>query len=97
MKKTTKKAAAKRTVPKKAVRKPVLRTRAAALSPKQAGVPNIDYSLCKGCGGCTEAFPQLFEMRGERAWVVNPETFDPVRDAGVMTICPYYAVSIVKV
>jgi ferredoxin len=110
MKKTTKKAAAektakketarKKTVPKKAAEKPVLRTRAAASSaslPKQACVPNIDYSLCQGCGGCAEAFPQLFEMRGERAWVINPETFDPVRDAGVMTICPYYAVSIVKV
>ncbi len=66
-------------------------------SVKQAGVPNIDYSLCQGCGGCAEACPQIFEMRGERAWVVNPRAFDPVRDAGIMTVCPYYAISIEKV
>lgn len=58
-------------------------------------VPNIDYSLCTGCGGCSEAFPQLFELREERAWVINPERYSPgLRDA-VMTVCPYYAISIV--
>lgn len=57
-------------------------------------VPNIDYSLCEGCGGCAEAFPQLFEMREEKAWVINPREFDPERDKGVMTVCPYYAISI---
>ena len=34
-------------------------------------VPNIDYSLCTGCGGCAEAFPQFFELRDEKAWVIN--------------------------
>ncbi len=72
------------------------RTAPAAMSPV-TGVPNIDYSLCQGCGGCAEAFPHLFEMRGERAWLTDPEGFDPVRDAGIMTICPYYAISIEKV
>jgi len=57
-------------------------------------VPNIDYSRCEGCGGCAEAFPQLFEMREEKAWIINAETFDPRRDQGVTTICPYYAISI---
>jgi ferredoxin len=57
-------------------------------------VPNIDYSRCEGCGGCAEAFPQLFEMRGEKAWVINADRFDAVRDSDIMTICPYYAISI---
>jgi ferredoxin len=57
-------------------------------------VPNIDYSLCEGCGGCAEAFPRLFEMREEKAWVINPRQFDAVRDKDIMTICPYYAISI---
>jgi len=34
-------------------------------------VPNIDYSLCEGCGGCAEAYPQFFEMRDEKAWIIN--------------------------
>jgi ferredoxin len=66
-----------------------------ALQP--VSVPNIDYSLCQGCGGCSEAFPHLFEMRGELAWVINPEQFDAERDAGILTICPYYAISIEKI
>jgi ferredoxin len=57
-------------------------------------VPNIDYSRCEGCGGCAEAFPQFFEMREEKAWVINAEKFDADRDGGIMTICPYYAISI---
>lgn len=87
----------KKTAAKSTSGKTVGKDAASAPSAQRAGVPNIDYGLCQGCGGCAEAFPRLFEMRGERAWVVNPGTFDPVRDAGVMTICPYYAISIVKV
>ncbi len=83
---------------KKAGMKKAVKPAGSAGAPKApAGVPNIDYSLCQGCGGCAEAFPHLFEMRAERAWVINPGGFDPVRDAGVMTICPYYAISIEKV
>jgi ferredoxin len=93
MKKNGKKAAKKKAAEKKGFAIP----ESAALLPTPSGVPNIDYSLCQGCGGCAEAFPTLFEMRGERAWVINPETFDPVRDEGVMTICPYYAILIEKV
>ena len=92
-KKTAKKAPVKRTVPQKSA-KPAGN---AGASKTAAGVPNIDYSLCQGCGGCAEAFPHLFEMRAERAWVIDPEGFDPVRDAGIMTICPYYAIAIEKV
>mgnify|MGYP002396244179 CR=1 FL=1 len=57
-------------------------------------VPNIDYSLCEGCGGCAEAFPRLFEMREEKAWVINTQEFDAERDRGIMTVCPYYAISL---
>ncbi|MEK6743207.1 MAG: ferredoxin [Nitrospirota bacterium] len=57
-------------------------------------VPNIDYSLCEGCGGCAEAYPRFFEMRDEKAWVINAAEFDAEKDKGVLTICPYYAISI---
>lgn len=55
---------------------------------------NIDYSKCEGCGGCADAFPQFFEMRDERAWVINPEKFVLDENKGVLTICPYYAISV---
>ncbi len=57
-------------------------------------VPNIDYGLCRGCGGCAETYPLLFEMRDDKAWVINPEKFDPDRHDGVLTICPYYAITL---
>jgi ferredoxin len=60
-------------------------------------VPNIDYSLCEGCGGCAEAFPQFFEIRDEKAWVINADKFDPDESQGVLTVCPYYAISIEEV
>lgn len=57
-------------------------------------VPNIDYSLCEGCGGCAEAYPRFFEMRDEKAWVINAEKFIEALDEGILLICPYYAISI---
>lgn len=57
-------------------------------------VPNIDYSLCEGCGGCAEAYPKLFEMRDEKAWVINAGVFNAEKDKDILTICPYYAISI---
>ncbi len=56
----------------------------------------IDYGLCEGCGGCAEAFPLFFEMRDDRAWVTNADKFVPEENPGVLTICPYNAISVEK-
>ncbi len=56
-------------------------------------VLNIDYRLCRGCGGCAEAYPRFFEMRDEKAWVINTDKFNAEELEGVLTICPYYAIS----
>jgi len=55
---------------------------------------NIDYGTCEGCGACAEAFPRFFEMRDEKAWVINPDAFELEENEGVLTICPYYAISV---
>lgn len=55
---------------------------------------NIDYGRCEGCGGCAEAFPRFFEMRDEKAWVINDAEFVFEENKGVLTICPYYAISV---
>jgi ferredoxin len=55
---------------------------------------NIDYGRCEGCGGCAEAFPLFFEMRDEKAWVINDDKFVFEDNKGVLTICPYYAISV---
>jgi ferredoxin len=56
-------------------------------------VPNINYSLCTGCGGCAEAFPLFFEIRDEKAWVINADKFVYEEHEGILTVCPYYAIS----
>jgi len=71
---------------------PVARQKAAEA--RAMMVPNIDYGLCQGCGGCAEAYPQFFEMRDDRAWVINGDTFTAEHCEGVLLICPYYAISI---
>ena len=57
-------------------------------------VPFIDYGLCTGCEACAEVFPDLFEMRDERAWVRNVERFDPEKHPGVVQVCPFGAISL---
>jgi len=57
-------------------------------------VTNIDYSLCQGCGGCAEAYPLLFNMRDDKAWVINAGMFKADEERGIRTVCPYYAISI---
>ncbi len=54
----------------------------------------IDYGLCEGCGGCAEAFPEFFEMRDDKAWVINEDEFAVEENSGVLKICPYYAISV---
>ena len=55
---------------------------------------NIDYALCQGCGGCAEVYPQYFELRDDKAWVINADTFSPKDRDGILHVCPYYAISV---
>lgn len=57
-------------------------------------VPNIDYGLCVGCGGCAEAYPQFFEIRDERAWIINIDRFVVEEQRGVVSVCPFYAITL---
>ena len=55
---------------------------------------NIDYALCQGCGCCAEVYPQYFEFRDDKAWVINPDKFAVQDQDGVLHVCPYYAISV---
>ena len=55
---------------------------------------NIDYALCQGCGGCSEAYPLFFELRDDKAWIINPEKFTAKDKDGVLHVCPYYAITV---
>lgn len=60
-------------------------------------VPNIDYSLCTGCGGCAEIYPVFFQMRDDKAWAINTDRFNAEEHQGILTVCPYHAISLEEV
>ena len=55
---------------------------------------NIDYSLCQGCGGCAEAYPMFFEMRDDKAWVINANACDTCDCQQAIDSCPVTAISL---
>ena len=57
-------------------------------------IPYIDYGLCEGCGACAEVFPDLFEMRGEKAWVINAGSFDQEKHPDIVQVCPFGAITL---
>jgi ferredoxin len=57
-------------------------------------VPNIDYSLCQGCGGCSDTYPRFFELRDDKAWVINASEFIAAEYDDVLKVCPYYAITL---
>ena len=57
-------------------------------------IPYIDYSLCEGCCACAELYPLFFEMRDEKAWLINHEKFIFEEHRGVVYVCPFRAISI---
>jgi len=56
-------------------------------------IPYIDYGLCEGCEACAEVFPDLFEMRDEKAWVINADSFDQEKHPDVVQACPFGTIS----
>jgi ferredoxin len=55
---------------------------------------SIDYGLCAGCGACAEMYPLFFEIRDEKAWIVNYEKFSVEEYRRNPVICPYRAIII---
>jgi len=58
-------------------------------------VPIVDYGLCEGCGACAELYPQLFEIRDEKAWTIQGAEFRLEDYPNVPVVCPYRAISVV--
>lgn len=54
----------------------------------------IDYGLCTGCGACAEVYPMIFEIRDEKAWIIDYTKFQSNEHKDLPTVCPYRAISI---
>ncbi len=56
--------------------------------------PRIDMDTCIGCGLCTELCPKVFELRDDKAWVVNPAGCDTCDCKQAVDSCPVTAISL---
>ncbi|MBU0479898.1 MAG: ferredoxin [Proteobacteria bacterium] len=55
--------------------------------------PEVDYGLCIGCGFCAEQCPEVFELRDEKAWVIDGGSCDSCDCEEVISTCPVHAIS----
>ena len=54
--------------------------------------PVVDYGLCTGCGACVDFCPDVFELRDEKAWVIDPSKCDSCNCEEFATLCPVDAI-----
>ena len=54
----------------------------------------IDYGLCEGCGACVEIFPDLFKVRDDKAWVIDPGAFRPGDEGRLVACCFFGAITV---
>ena len=54
--------------------------------------PSIDYGLCIGCGVCEELCPEVFEVRDEKAWVIDPDKCGSCDCEEAVSACPVDAI-----
>lgn len=59
-------------------------------------VPAVDLYLCNGCGSCAELYPEVFEMRDDKAWVRSFEAVPLLNMEEVISCCPKRAISFDK-
>jgi len=55
--------------------------------------PKVDMDTCIGCGLCTELCPKVFELRDDKAWVINGNACDTCDCQQAVDSCPVTAIS----
>jgi ferredoxin len=56
-------------------------------------IPIVDEDTCIGCGACIDACPEVFELRDEKAVVVNADKCSTCDCQEAIDICPVTAIS----
>ena len=58
-----------------------------------AKVPSIDPDLCTGCELCVETVPDVFQMEGDVATVIDPEGASEEEITEAIDNCPVEAIT----
>lgn len=58
--------------------------------------PVVDQDLCEGCGSCVELCPNVFELRDDKAWVIDESGCSTCDCEAAAGICPVEAIKIVE-
>jgi ferredoxin len=58
-----------------------------------AKVPSIDPDLCTGCELCVETVPDVFQMEGDVATVIDPEGASEEEITEAVDNCPVEAIT----
>jgi len=56
-------------------------------------IPVVDQDTCIGCGACSEECPEVFELKDEKAYVLNPDKCSTCSCQEAIDICPVTAIS----
>lgn len=54
--------------------------------------PRVDLDLCIGCGLCSELCPKVFELKDDKAWVIDPNGCDTCDCQQAVDSCPVTAI-----
>jgi ferredoxin len=56
-------------------------------------VPFIDHDLCTGCELCVETLPDVFQMEGDVATILDPEGASEEEITEAIENCPVEAIT----